>query len=443
MTSRSTNPGEGTERHPTTRATVRPFTPKPVPPEVVTSPRIEQLARAVAADGSEGLVRFWNEVQDHGTPLVEAIPGDAEHCIVTFLWRDAGAANAVLLVANKFTDASVLDASLMEQLAGTDLWHRSYRVRTDWRSAYRIAPLERPLDASAEATEIERWRAFIGRGKLDTFNPKTCPSSAGGDMMLSTFSLVELPDAPPQPWLVPDSGAAAGTMTEFRFASRALRNERPVWVYTPAGYEHGGAAYDLTVLLDGEWWAQSLSIAVTLDNLIAAGVVPPMVVVMPGAIDVQARLRELTCNPVFVEFLVAELLPHVAARWMVSAEPMRTIIAGQSLGGLTAAFAGLHAPERFGNVLAQSGSFWWKHGSEFDTEAEWLTRQYAITPKPPLRFYLEAGLQEWIILPPTRHLRDVLEAKGYDIVYREYNGGHDAACWRGSIADGLIALASR
>jgi enterochelin esterase-like enzyme len=101
----------------------------------------------------------------------------------------------------------------------------------------------------------------------------------------------------------------------------------------------------------------------------------------------------------------------------------------------------LRAPERFGKVLAQSGSFWWKRGSEFDIEAEWLTRQFAIAPRLPLRFYLDAGLHEWIILPAVRHLRNVLEARGYEVCYSEYNGGHDLACWRGSLADGLIALA--
>jgi len=113
--------------------------------------------------------------------------------------------------------------------------------------------------------------------------------------------------------------------------------------------------------------------------------------------------------------------------------PLRT-------GVMTAAFAALRAPERFGNVLSQSGSFWWMNGTEFDVGAEWLTRRYALAPELPVRFYVEVGLQEWALLGPTRHFRDVLEAKGYDLDYAEYNGGHDALCWRGGIADGLASL---
>ncbi|MNT11942.1 enterobactin/ferric enterobactin esterase [compost metagenome] len=44
------------------------------------------------------------------------------------------------------------------------------------------------------------------------------------------------------------------------------------------------------------------------------------------------------------------------------------------------------------------------------------------------------------ILETNRHLRDVLVAKGYDVVLREYAGGHDYFVWRGAISDGLVAL---
>ena len=42
----------------------------------------------------------------------------------------------------------------------------------------------------------------------------------------------------------------------------------------------------------------------------------------------------------------------------------------------------------------------------------------------------------------NRHLRDVLRAREYDVAYREFNGGHDYACWRGGLADGLANLLS-
>jgi enterochelin esterase family protein len=44
------------------------------------------------------------------------------------------------------------------------------------------------------------------------------------------------------------------------------------------------------------------------------------------------------------------------------------------------------------------------------------------------------------IIETSRHLRDVLIAKGYPLTYREFAGDHDRINWRGSLADGLIAL---
>jgi enterochelin esterase-like enzyme len=64
----------------------------------------------------------------------------------------------------------------------------------------------------------------------------------------------------------------------------------------------------------------------------------------------------------------------------------------------------------------------------------------------PLRFYLEVGLFERISCDvgsqsqANLHMRDVLVAKGYEVDYRNFPGGHDYFWWRETIADGLISL---
>src|SRR5207253_408517 len=103
---------------------------------------------------------------------------------------------------------------------------------------------------------------------------------------------------------------------------------------------------------------------------------------------------------------------------------------------------GLLAPEVFGAVLAQSGSYWWP--AEADGEPGRLLREYATRPRAALRFYLDVGDRETQPVPGggdmltmTRRLRDVLTAKGYPVTYAEYHGGHDYVNWRETIADGL------
>jgi enterochelin esterase family protein len=62
-----------------------------------------------------------------------------------------------------------------------------------------------------------------------------------------------------------------------------------------------------------------------------------------------------------------------------------------------------------------------------------------------VRFSLEAGQfevgqQEIGILNATRHLRDVLQAKGYNLRYSEFAGGHGYYYWRFTLPESLIAI---
>jgi len=131
------------------------------------------------------------------------------------------------------------------------------------------------------------------------------------------------------------------------------------------------------------------------------------------------------------------------------------VVAGSSFGGLAATYAGLRHSEIFGKVLCQSGSFWWApdHGSTSDptpdatTETGWLAKQFIKSPLLPLTFWIEAGVFEvdargigGANLETSRQMRDVLLAKGYEVHYLQFAGGHEYANFRGTFADGLIAL---
>jgi enterochelin esterase family protein len=182
--------------------------------------------------------------------------------------------------------------------------------------------------------------------------------------------------------------------------------------------------------------------------MIAAGAIPPLVAVMianPTG-DPARRLHELMGAADFAELVHDELMPWVRGTHNVTDDPARTIIAGSSLGGLMAAFLGYHQSDLFGNVLSQSGSFWWRSSDEHEHVE--LARLYRDAQRLPLRFFLEVGILETVTTPgngpsqvvANRHLRDVLLAKGYDVAYREYGGGHNYLAWQITISDGLIAL---
>jgi hypothetical protein len=64
--------------------------------EASTSPRLAALQRSIAGGDRAALAAFWDEVARAGTPLIEPVAGDADHCLVTFLWRATGAAAVTL-----------------------------------------------------------------------------------------------------------------------------------------------------------------------------------------------------------------------------------------------------------------------------------------------------------------------------------------------------------
>jgi enterochelin esterase-like enzyme len=415
------------------------ITPSPQP-----SPRVAALQQAIEAGDQSALDAFWQKIAAQEAPLVEPIADDDRRVLLTFLWRAAEPVDHVLVFGGPALGDMV--SNRMLHLAGTDLWHLTYRVRNDLRTTYRLSPND-SLVPFEEVKDWKDWAMRVATWRPDPLNPRTFVFAKDEDepnAFEQVVSVIELPDAPPQPWSDSRPGVPAGRVELHRMCSDILGNERRVWVYTPPGYTAGGEPYGLLLLFDGWACIHLLPVPTVLDNLLAESRIPPLVAVMPDSPDREARNRELPCHPPFADFLVRELLPWARARYHVTDDPARTIVGGASYGGLAAAFAGLRHPEVFGNVLSQSGSFWWK--PDGDEEHEWLTRQFVDSPALPLRFYLDVGLLENTYDDgpsqrcANRHLRDVLRAKGYPVHYVEYNGGHDYVCWRGTLADGLLAL---
>jgi enterochelin esterase-like enzyme len=240
------------------------------------------------------------------------------------------------------------------------------------------------------------------------------------------------------------------------FASALLKNTRPIFVYLPPGYSKNAQPYDLLVIFDGQDSIDIVPTPTTLDNLMSEKRIAPTVALIVGNVK-GMRGTELPCNPTFAEFLNSELIPWLGRNYNVTRDPQRVTIGGYSYGGLAATCAAYRHPETFGNVLSQSGSYWWPpppDPSKPDTFApddqDYVARLFVDSPKLPLRFYLDAGSREFdrdvngsSILVTNRHLRDVLRAKGYEVFYQEFQGAHDYLSWRGTIADGLILLGGK
>ena len=243
-------------------------------------------------------------------------------------------------------------------------------------------------------------------------------------------------------------------MHELQWRSARLGDCRSVWLFaTGAANPPAPARRPLVLLLDGSRWQHDLPIHAALAAQTAAGRLPPAVYVLIDAVDGLRRERDLACSAVFWQALQAELLPQVAALAPHSGAADDTVVAGQSLGGLAAVYACLHFGRRFGAALSQSGSFWWpqvellqappgqpcprRPGARGEL-ARWLAQQPPAAV--PRRVFLEVGRREDVMIDLNLSLRDALAAAGHVVAYREYEGGHDALCWRGGLIDGLCQL---
>ena len=411
------------------------------------SPRLAALQDRLKAGDRGALDSFWKEITERGAPIIEGVPGNDREVLVTMLWRAREETRNVFVF--RLGDVS----KPMARLLDTDLWYKTFRLQKGARFIYQFA---------TNLPDPKEWRGitrFAGALRNDPFNPLQFAErwNEFNPYEVNFFSAVELPSAEPQSWSVVRPKVPTGRVQRDKFTSKLLGNERPIWIYTPHGYAAGKKPYGLLVLTDGGLYVNTARVATTLDNLIAAGLIPPLVAVM---VDNPDRWRELSCNSAYADFLAQEIVPWARANYHATDRPEQTIIGGTSLGGLQAAFVGLKHAEVFGNVLSQSGAFGWKPDGE--KESEWLNRQFAASPRLPLRFSFEAGLMEgtwwWrdlmaqqpnappanlidpTLLAANRNLRDTLQSKGYSVHYTEFNGNHGLFNWRGTLASHLIAL---
>jgi enterochelin esterase family protein len=410
------------------------------PEEGFDSPRLAALGKGLAVDGRAAVDRFWAEIEGKA-PLIEPIVDDPHSSWVTFVWRGDSKTRRMNVQGGP---SSGDFADWMTRLGNTDLWYRTVRMPNDSRVVY-FFQVNRPLRFPPHAEKLPP----LAPPRADPLNPRK--------PFAHDRSLLELPDAPPQPWLKRLPGVSEGALSEHKLTSQIIRDaksgfahEREFLVYTPPDYDPKGQSNGSLLLFDGQGNRNpsvDMPVTVILDNLIASRKIPPLVAVF--VYQTGERNRELGCSQPFSDFVAKELVPWVRQNYRVSPKPERVIIGGMSAGGRMAAYCGLRHSEVFGNVLSLSGGYeWWPGALEerLDHEPGWLTRQFVTAPRLPVRFYLAAGrFEHWFfpssLLSENRRLRDVLQAKGYTLEYAEFSGGHDPVCWRGPFVDGLIALA--
>lgn len=400
---------------------------QPKPEDTPMGPRLKKLQQALVQGQSTDA--FWQQVQQQGTPLVE--PWEGGQLLVTFLWRDQGNHNVRL-----FGSPSG-DHNPLRKLGGSDVWWTSVVMDPRARLSYALAP-----DVPKVANAAQQRRMILATLQRDPLNPHTFPAQLATQAVdrFQGRSVLQLPQAPKQPWVQARSDVPQGTLTRHVVHSQILGNDRDVWTYVPAGAE----PQNLLVLFDAHAFVHDVPTPRILDNLMADGLLPNTAAVIVGNASPEARGQELPPNPKFAQFMAEELMPWVREQGLAQMA-RHTVVAGSSYGGLVSSYLGLTHPELFGNVLSMSGSYWWAPQGE---PAGWMQRAWQTlpSPMPHVRFYIDAGTFEKGrggregILETSRALGDILRERGLQVTQREWVSGHDYVQWQASLGCGLVAL---
>jgi len=133
---------------------------------------------------------------------------------------------------------------------------------------------------------------------------------------------------------------------------------RAVRVYLPPGYADGDARYPVLYLLHGfggsgaQWTERQdgWSIATALDREIAAGRVPPVIVVMPDAQVplIGSMYVNSPMSGAWEDFIARDLVAWADATWRTRPTPAARAVAGHSMGGYGALNAAVRHPDVFG-----------------------------------------------------------------------------------------------
>jgi enterochelin esterase family protein len=297
-----------------------------------------------------------------------------------------------------------------KQQGDTDLWMMTQEFPSDARLDYKIV-----LDS-------DNWI-------LDPNNPLQQMSSFGMN------SELRMPDYVPSPYIVYRHDIEHGTLTDNQIIdSTNMGYSINYRVYQPM---NKGEPKNLPVIYvtDGQDYADDAmgSMVIVLDNLIAEGLIEPVITVFIDPRDPEdstnnRREREFLANPRYGDFLATELVPMIDELYDTNPTPEARVMLGVSFGGVNTAYVGLHHSDVFGMLAINSPGLW---------EGTVVYTEYQDSDRLPLNIFMTTGCP-WDTCEFAQRLRDILEEKEYPLHYIEVHEGHSWGNWRALLDDMLI-----
>lgn len=265
------------------------------------------------------------------------------------------------------------------------------------------------------------------------------------------------PIAVPSPTSQPPTATATRSksqLLERTFFSPALGRTMHYYVYLPAGYAESGQRYATLYLLHGrntlgtdrgsdtEWI--TLGLPQAADATIAAGDIPPMIVVMPQG-DAGYWMNHANGGPRWGDYAAQDVVTHIDATYRTVPDTPHRAVGGLSMGGHGALQLAMNYPGTFGVVGAHSPTLRSFGDREpFFGDAAYfaahdpasLVRRYPERARA-LKMYLDVGKQDNGWRGAATALDDLLTAQGIPHTFQLLAGDHSKEYWRSHCAEYL------
>ena len=233
------------------------------------------------------------------------------------------------------------------------------------------------------------------------------------------------------------------------YNSKVMRGQRTYGVALPPGYEDSSTQrYPVIFLLHGghgepkDWFSPQKGAALeTLQQLYAAGQLPPSIVITPDGND--RRGSSPYWDPQYIDgpngkvstAVGDELVKVIQSRYRTLPAPDFWAIGGLSSGAWGAMNVGLHHLNHFSILFSHSGYFRDKSGVQ--NSPSQFVKTLSAQERKRLRIYLDIGELDRAYLKENQQFHALLNKLKIKHVFHEFPGEHSWRYWRQHLANSL------
>mgnify|MGYP005848440267 CR=1 FL=1 len=267
--------------------------------------------------------------------------------------------------------------------------------------------------------------------------------------------------------------AQSKVLESLSFKSDILQTDVRYSVYLPHGYDHSERLYPVVYLLNGftgdeRDWIQFGDVQRLVDNEVASGNLPEMIIIMPDGDD-RLYMNHADGSYNYQDMFMQELIPTAENDYRIRKEKQFRGISGLSMGGHGSLLLGLKYPKMFGAIAAYSSAvatdedlvnieqrgfdnYWGRGIGRGLTGEERLTPHHHansvmsivknknIDELNSVRIYFDCGDDDFLAVG-NASLHIAMSRRGINHEYRVRDGVHDWKFWRASLPTGLKFIA--